>query len=165
VVSENVNMAVLLEEIKNSFEFLAAEAKVDFKIEADRGITLDVDVRRLKVVLSNIIYNAIKYSDTNKERRYVNISVNSEQDCVAIKIRDNGIGIHEAHIGKIFEMFFRATELSEGSGLGLYIVKETLDRLHGVVTCESEEYVGTSFVVKVPHDPKDRCIANPPIAV
>ena len=154
VVSEDVNVASLLEEIKKSFEFLAAEVQVKFEIETDPAIALKVDVRRLKVVLSNIIYNAIKYCDRSKAERFVKISVTKEQQCVCIRVRDNGIGIPKEYQTKIFDMFFRATELSEGSGLGLYIVKETLDRLKGSVSCESEEFKGSMFAVKIPLDHK-----------
>ncbi len=68
-----------------------------------------------------------------------------------IIIDDNGIGIEAKHQDKIFNMFYRATNFQPGSGLGLYIVKETLDKLKGSITVESELGVGTKFSIKIPN--------------
>lgn len=62
-----------------------------------------------------------------------------------IKIIDNGNGTPKAYHEKIFDMFFRASAQVSGSGLGLYIVKETLDKLHGTINVISEETMGTTF--------------------
>jgi signal transduction histidine kinase len=69
-----------------------------------------------------------------------------------LKIRDNGIGIQKKHLNRIFEMFFRATNRSQGSGLGLYIVHETVNRLYGEIDVDSEFGAWTQFVVTIPHD-------------
>jgi signal transduction histidine kinase len=64
---------------------------------------------------------------------------------------DNGIGIQEAVTTKIFNMFFRGTERSEGAGLGLYIVKQTLDKLGGNITVTARLGTGTTFTVSIPN--------------
>ena len=69
-----------------------------------------------------------------------------------IEIKDNGRGIAKEFQSKIFDMFFRATDDSSGSGLGLYIVKETVDKLKGEITFESELRKGTSFTISLPMD-------------
>ncbi|MFZ6008876.1 MAG: sensor histidine kinase, partial [Bacteroidota bacterium] len=68
-----------------------------------------------------------------------------------IIFKDNGIGISEQLCPKIFDMFFRATERSEGAGLGLYIVRETVEKLHGSISVESTLGEGTTFKVKIPN--------------
>jgi signal transduction histidine kinase len=69
---------------------------------------------------------------------------------VSIKIKDNGIGIESKYINKIFEMFFRATNEKSGSGLGLYIVKETLKKLNGKIKVLSTFGKGTEFIIDIP---------------
>ena len=68
-----------------------------------------------------------------------------------IKIEDNGIGIPEKEKAKVFNMFYRANEQSKGSGLGLYIVKETVEKLEGTITLKSEEGQGTTFEIYLPN--------------
>ena len=66
-------------------------------------------------------------------------------------IEDNGIGIDNKHLDKIFGMFYRATKFSKGSGMGLYIVKETIDKLKGSITVESRLNEGSKFTVSLPN--------------
>jgi signal transduction histidine kinase len=70
----------------------------------------------------------------------------------AITIEDNGQGIAEEHLDKIFEMFFRVRQNGTGSGLGLYIVRETLDKLGGDISVSSTLGKGTIFTVKIPSE-------------
>ena len=81
----------------------------------------------------------------------VNIFVECSKENATITIEDNGIGIADKDKEKIFEMFYRATKLSTGSGLGMYIVKESLDKLGGTITLESELTKGTKFIVEIPN--------------
>ncbi|MCE2959012.1 MAG: HAMP domain-containing histidine kinase, partial [Flammeovirgaceae bacterium] len=67
-----------------------------------------------------------------------------------VEVRDNGIGIDPVHISNIFDMFYRASEKSTGSGLGLYIVKESLEKLRGTITVESTPAAGSRFTVTLP---------------
>ena len=72
------------------------------------------------------------------------------KDAVMLQIADNGIGIEPAFTNKVFEMFYRATEESKGTGLGLYIARETVSNLGGEITLESEPGEGTNFKVSLP---------------
>ena len=157
VVTDTVNILQLVEEVKESFAFLANESKVDFKIKIDPDLTIQADKARLKVVLNNLVFNAIKYHDISKSKRFLKVEASVDKRYTLIRIIDNGIGISPDYQQNIFEMFFRATERSEGSGLGLYIVKETLDRLRGSVTCQSEENLGSTFEVCIPNDVDYSC--------
>jgi signal transduction histidine kinase len=65
---------------------------------------------------------------------------------------DNGVGIDEDKVGNIFEMFYRASEVSEGSGLGLYIVKNAVERLKGSIEVESKRNYGTTFTIILPNE-------------
>jgi signal transduction histidine kinase len=77
--------------------------------------------------------------------------IEETEDGVCIRIIDNGEGIGEEHCAKIFEMFYRASERSTGSGIGLYIVKEVVQKLRGNVSVNSEKYKGSEFVVQLPN--------------
>lgn len=112
------------------------------------------DPMRLNIILNNLIGNAIKYADTRKPEAFVKVRINNTPKGASIEVEDNGIGIPQVYIDKVCDMFFRATDRSEGSGLGLYIVKQTVDRLNGQLTIESREREGTTISVFLPHASK-----------
>lgn len=107
------------------------------------------DQRRLKVILNNLISNAIRYANGKTPKVEINVKVNSNY--ADISISDNGIGIAKQHHKKIFNMFYRATDNNVGSGLGLYIVKESVDRLKGKINFESTVGKGTKFFLHIPN--------------
>ncbi|MGM0580884.1 MAG: sensor histidine kinase [Bacteroidota bacterium] len=113
------------------------------------------DEFRLDIILSNLISNAIKYKDPEKEQHIIEIGVLKEGDMLQFYIKDNGIGINEANKQKIFDMFYMSNHSTEGTGVGLYIVKETVEKLNGSIDVESEAGEGTSFRVKIPADTKE----------
>jgi signal transduction histidine kinase len=100
--------------------------------------------------MNNLVSNAIKYQNLRIDQSWVKVHAATEGTVCKISIEDNGIGIAEEFQGRIFEMFFRATERSSGSGLGLYIVKEIIERMNGSITMKSEEGKGTRFEIVVP---------------
>ena len=105
---------------------------------------------RINEIFRNLIANSIKYKDGRKDYCELDISVQLIEDTCEIKISDNGIGIPKESIPHIFEMFYRATETSTGSGIGLYIVKNAVEKLNGTIRIESEHRVGTSFIMNIP---------------
>ena len=149
VMNENTNLNKMLEGIKETFSILAKEAAVRIEIDVDENLEIYTDPTRLNVVLNNLIANAIKYNDPRKEDKYVKLSAVRENGLCTIDIEDNGIGIIAEYQDKIFDMFFRATEGSKGSGLGLYIVKETLEKLNGSIDFESNTVSGSKFTVNL----------------
>ena len=75
----------------------------------------------------------------------------SSEDKAKIEFKDNGIGIRDEHLDKIFNMFYRATERSQGSGLGMYIVKQAVEKLDGKITINSKYGEGTEIKVVLPN--------------
>jgi len=111
---------------------------------------LKVDKLRLSIVFSNIISNAFKYRNTNSHDSYLKISISYKYGSLLILFEDNGIGIDQKYLEQVFDMFFRATEKSEGSGLGMYIVKQAVEKLKGSVSVSSELNKGTLIRVEIP---------------
>lgn len=108
------------------------------------------DHLRLKIILNNLLSNAIKYIDENKKEMAISIKTYNSGLFHKIEITDNGIGIQEEYKEHIFDMFF-VINSNKGSGLGLYIVKETLDKLNGNIIVFSENKVGSKFIVTIPN--------------
>lgn len=125
---------------------------VHFHISIDREITLYEDRSLIQTVLQNLIENAIKYSKRGVKND-VEIIISLLDNQVSIVISDNGIGISLDDQEKIFNMFYRASQQSEGSGLGLYILKRSIEKLKGTIFLESEPNIGSKFTVLLPlHD-------------
>ncbi|NMM49629.1 PAS domain-containing sensor histidine kinase [Marinigracilibium pacificum] len=112
------------------------------------------DPPRVRIVLNNIISNALKYRRDIPDS-YIRITAVVTEKEAVITIEDNGEGIPENKIDGIFDMFSRATEKSSGSGLGLYLVDTTIDKLNGTIEVESEEGKGTTFKVVIPNHYSD----------
>jgi PAS domain S-box-containing protein len=109
------------------------------------------DPWRIAEIFRNLISNAIKYRNLNHKAPSIHIFIRQTSGAAEIIFKDNGIGIDAANKIKIFEMFYRASEQSEGSGLGLYIVKNAVDKLGGEVLVESETGLGTTFTITLPN--------------
>lgn len=109
------------------------------------------DPTRVRIILNNLISNAIKYRSFHKEESYIYIEAIVDEEKMILKVADNGEGIEKSKVPNIFDMFYRATEKSEGSGLGLYIVKKVADKLNAQIDVQSEELEGTTFVVTIPN--------------
>jgi PAS domain S-box-containing protein len=123
---------------------------IEFNIEGDLDTPLKIDAFRLSVIFNNLISNAIKYCDLRKENRFVKLLVRYSINGVQLNVSDNGLGIPKEHRSRVFNMFYRASDLSQGAGLGLYIVKQAVDKLGGVIFLDSEERVGTTFSITIP---------------
>jgi signal transduction histidine kinase len=114
------------------------------------GLTLRTDAIRFAIVVNNLISNAFKYSDHRKETPTVSVNAQRVNGHLHLSVEDNGEGIGEEQQQKIFSMFYRASNKSSGSGLGLYLVKETVERLGGTIEVESTVGKGSVFKVKIP---------------
>ena len=116
---------------------------------------LNADKERIYQVLQNLIENSIKYClPDNTKQCKVDISLQSTKDVVDIEITDNGIGIPKSEQSRIFERFYRASNVTaqagSGTGLGLYIVKSIVEHFGGKIRFDSEENKGTTFYITLP---------------
>lgn len=109
------------------------------------------DMTRISTIINNLLSNAFKYHRFENNNPYINIQIDADQEKALILIEDNGMGIDPMHIDRIFEMFYRAAETSYGSGLGLYIVKNAVNKLNGSIQVESTLNLGTKFRILIPN--------------
>jgi len=145
-----------INEIFENLRYLENALDVEKVININEKTTFYSDQLRINVILGNLISNALKYQDPMKEKMFIKIDIHVEPMFVKIIVEDNGIGINEDALPKIFDMFFRATTQSKGSGLGLYIVKESIMKLHGKIRVESKERTFTRFHIEIPNNkPED----------
>jgi signal transduction histidine kinase len=126
----------------------AKEIKKNIKIE---GIEFYSDPWRITEIFRNLISNAIKYRKLNNTTSEVTIKIHIDNLRADIIFSDNGIGIDETNLARIFEMFYRATEQSDGSGIGLYIVKNAVEKLSGQISVASRSGQGTRFSIVLPN--------------
>ncbi|MGK7393906.1 MAG: PAS domain S-box protein [Candidatus Cyclobacteriaceae bacterium M3_2C_046] len=134
--------------LENHYQIDQDKLKVTKKIKNDRDFKSDQ--LRLKIILNNLISNAIKFQNKYNQKHIIKIVINASPKVVKIKIEDNGIGIEQKHLERVFEMFYRATDKSPGTGIGLYILKDALEKLNGQVKLKSEVGSGTIFQLKIP---------------
>ncbi len=119
------------------------------------------DPWRISEIFRNLVSNAIKYRQINGHPPEIRIEVNADQQQTEIVFTDNGIGIEKKDLAKIFEMFYRATVQSDGSGIGLYIVKNAVEKLGGTISVHSEAGIGTTFTIILPNRSMEGTSENP----
>ena len=139
----------LIEEIKFSKE---TQHQINFVLEiGDTGKqeSIQMDSNLLRYILSNLLDNAIKYSP---EKNIIDFKLSYQNNYAIFKISDSGIGIPTEEQTKLFDSFYRATNVGKisGTGLGLSIIKQCVDLHRGKITFESEEGKGTTFTVTLP---------------
>lgn len=96
------------------------------------------------------IKNSLKYRNLSRNDSWLKIEIGRKDNIMYVTIEGNGVGVDERLHEKIFEMYFRGTEASKGSGLGLYRVKKAVEKLNGYIQLRSEPYKGTKFTIFFP---------------
>jgi signal transduction histidine kinase len=147
---ETVDFDTLIAEVTDDLRYVEGANSIHFKREINIDHPVIADKSRLNVVLNNLVANAIKYHDQRKAQRWININVSNSNGTVKLVVSDNGTGIPEEHQQRIFEMFYRGTLQSNGSGLGLYIVKQAVEKMKGTINVQSKPGDGSSFLITVP---------------
>jgi signal transduction histidine kinase len=129
----------------------AARIKKEVVIDNPQKAAIYSDYNRMLVLFNNLISNAIRYSDQQKPESFIKAHVTVWRNEIVLKFSDNGIGIAQQHLDKIFDMFYRAHDDSKGTGLGLFILHETIRKMNGSVVVESASGVGTIFTLTLPN--------------
>jgi signal transduction histidine kinase/ligand-binding sensor domain-containing protein len=150
VVYSQVDFEKIVNEIMDDLKYLDEDSRITRKISTIGSGRFYTDTVRLKIILSNLISNAIKYYNPYTKSPFIEVKIKYNSNVAIIKVIDNGLGIPEQHVPNIFKMFYRANENSKGSGIGLYIVKETVEKIKGVIEVRSKLGEGTEFEITIP---------------
>ncbi|MBC7450934.1 MAG: PAS domain S-box protein [Cytophagales bacterium] len=151
VTDVEIDIEEFIQEILEKFQLIDKLSDITVHVTVQNKWPLIADKQRLEVIISNLLDNSIKYSKQKKYNPFIHIEVVVTAEKVRFVIKDNGIGIKDEYQSKIFDMFYRATESSDGSGLGLYIVKEISEKLNGSISVSSVPNEETIFTLEIPN--------------
>ncbi|MFN0202895.1 MAG: sensor histidine kinase, partial [Bacteroidia bacterium] len=151
VECQEIDLNTLIKKTFEQFAFMENADKVRHSVSITGSPIIFSDQNRIEVILNNLISNAIKYADFNKAESFIEINLIITDEQVQISVIDNGLGIEEKHLHKIFNMFYRANERATGSGIGLYIAQETVKKLNGNLAVHSTLGIGTTMMLCFPN--------------
>lgn len=150
ITHERIRVHELANEIWEALKYTPEAQVITFKNEIPENLIIHSDTRRIHVILSNLISNAIRYHDLRKEDPYIRLQHHAVNLSHSFSVEDNGQGIAPEIQKRVFDMFYRGNESSQGSGLGLYIVKESISKLAGSIHLNSHPRKGSTFTFTVP---------------
>ena len=146
VYNEAIGLKELCQEVFEDLQFMDGVQELEIDLTRIETTTLVSDRVRLKIILRNIISNAIKFRKRN-QKALIKVSAKPAQDRFELIVEDNGEGIRPEVQSRIFEMFFRGNEKSNGSGLGLYIARAAARRIGCEISMKSEFGKGSEFII------------------
>lgn len=147
---EKIDLEKMVDDILQSLDFLPETQQIEKKV----AISVDdfyTDRTRLEIILKNLLSNALRYADLTKDHPFIFVIGEFKNDRLKITVEDNGIGIAHHHLPRIFDMFYRAVDNAKGSGIGLFLVRESVKMLRGHIRVQSIEGKGTTFNLFLPN--------------
>lgn len=148
IAPQTIDLEELIRQATDDLRFYG-NSRVDIRRNIQSEVAFYSDLRRVRSILHNILSNAVKYSDSTKEQSWLNIDITVDTSRCVMVFADNGIGIHSDHAERVFDMFYRGTSANQGSGLGLYIVKELTEKLGGSIELSSNLGIGTEIRIEL----------------
>ena len=139
-----------LNNIYSQLDHLCSINEIAFEVYTNGIEEIITDQERLGIILRNVICNSIKYANRSADS-YIKCEIEQLNSKNIIRVKDNGIGIEESQMDKVFNMFHRGSELSDGSGLGLYIARETAEVLGGEIKIASKFMEFTKLSIELPN--------------
>jgi signal transduction histidine kinase len=154
VIDPDAFLLTLLKELQNHPNFQRVQATV---ATTNNGV-FSTDPERFRTIIRNVVKNCFDYCDPGKTVKMVTIDFAVKPNKAVIDVFDNGIGIPTSSLDRVFDMFYRATNMSKGAGFGLYIAREAAAKLGGTISLSSEYGVGTSIRIEIPNSKKGKLI-------
>jgi two-component system sensor histidine kinase/response regulator len=153
-VSDEIDFKIMITSVWDTLK--NQKPDIHFNLSCQQEIPFIGDVFRQEIIFENLISNAIKYQNPSAHSQHINISVDVNEEQARIILSDNGIGIDGKYLDNIFHLFFRTEDSlhTEGTGIGLYIVKEAIEKMNGKITVTSKAMAGTSFEIILPNRKK-----------
>ena len=149
--SQLIDFDELIRQVLEKLQYLPGAIRIEKKIAVNSQCAFYSDRSRCLILFNNLLANAITYHNLQQTNPLILIKVEVAPEEAIVTIQDNGKGIDEKHVNDIFKMFYRASVNSNGSGLGLYIVKEILQKLNGSIEVTSTVNQGSSFTFSIPN--------------
>jgi two-component system, sensor histidine kinase and response regulator len=147
------SLGELADELFEQFRYYEGAEFVAFRKDIEQPDTVRLDANRLKVVLSNLVSNAVRFRDPSRSDPAVTLRMMRKENRIILQVEDNGIGIAPEAIPNLFEMFFRASDKSLGTGIGLYIAREAVRRMGGTISVTSDPGKGSRFTIQLAEHP------------
>jgi len=151
VVAHPVDVREVIEEVLQDFQVVVEAEHIQVLMTCDQPVPFYTDKNRFCVILTHLISNAIQFRNNERERMEVRIQVKVFPSFCTVQVRDNGVGIEDQVRPHIFDLFYRGSTQSTGSGVGLYVVKEVLNKMKGSITVRSSEAKGSAFMISIPN--------------
>ena len=149
---ETIDLNALINDVLLSLSNYPEFSQINFRKQVHSDPMFRSDKGLLHSIIQNLLDNAIKYKkNPSLIESLVIITANVTDGQIMIGITDNGIGIPKAQQDKVFEMFYRGTTISNGTGLGLYIVKTSVEKMRGTIILNSTEGKATSINIVIPN--------------
>lgn len=162
---EYVNCFALAEEMLTIHQPIAKQKNISFRIDIPKDVYVYADKNMLKTICRNLISNAIKFTSSDG---HISIEIKKDKDnATEVRIKDTGVGIAKENIKKLFyintHFSTRGTANEKGTGIGLLLCKEFMEKHNGSITIESEEGKGSCFILRFP-DKTEKTTKNTEIA-
>lgn len=153
VKHEPVQLSQLVDEILQDLKYLEHLPRITINTQLQQP-AVTTDRTRLTIILHNLIANAIKYHPVDfRENPMITIGSKRAGESVKISVSDNGAGMPPEIRDRIFDMFFRGSQDSSGSGLGLYIAREAAEKIQASLAVESTVGQGSTFTLTLHANP------------
>lgn len=146
-----IDFGVIMEKVKSDLVYLPQFEKVQVSLQLNQNCPFYSDPRRVEIILRNLLCNCIKFRNHDIQNPWAKVIIEVSQTSAKIRVDDNGVGISPLKIPKIFNMFYTGNQESNGSGIGLYIVKEIIHKLDGTCEVVSKPGVGARFLIYLPN--------------
>ena len=143
---EAIELNVLLEDTITDIKFNKGASAITLEYPEENH-KFHSDYSQMKIIMANLMANAVKYHNLDQHTPFIRVVFTRNKESISIAVEDNGKGIPSDSLPKIFDMFYRASLDTEGTGLGLYIVKESLSKIKGTVDVKSELNKGSTFTI------------------
>jgi signal transduction histidine kinase len=144
------DLTTIMQEVKDSFNIALGDKGLEMTLTMPDTLVIKSDERRTKQIITNLVSNAVKFTDKGE----IELKVVKEDRMVAVSVKDTGIGIKEGDMDRLFQAFSRirvkGVPIREGTGLGLYLSKKIANLLGGDLKAKSEFGRGSEFTFTVP---------------
>jgi signal transduction histidine kinase len=150
--SDSFEVVPLVDQIFRDLQYVSEEV-FSFQFEPADVTQVQTDRSRLNTVLRNVIGNSVKYRKTDIPDPYVKVRFERDTKGIVFTVEDNGEGIPSDKIDRVYDMFYRGSNTGQGTGLGLYICREILQKLGGHISLTSEFGKGTVVRIFIPQYP------------